>query len=113
MSNIKHIEWTNPAYENRLVLRLSNHVVERAEAHAVIKGVVYGVVQRENRGTYFTYRVGADGVARECNSGMGNWPLHYELLHDGETVILRSCNDSGEPPRRRPCSMCRARREAA
>lgn len=112
---IKHIDWTAPEYEDRLVLRFEgSNIIERAEWHTVIRGTVYAVVRKQSHGTYFkTYRVGPDGFARECNSGMGNRPLHYKLLHEGKTVILQSCNDSGEPPRRRPCTMCRAKHEAA
>ena len=112
---IKHISWTSAeSYEDRLVLRITTPAggkrIESAEATAIIKGVIYAVVRKEHHGAYFeTYRVGPDGVAKECNSGQGGWPRHYRLLHEGKAVILQSCNDDYG----NGCSLCRAKREAA
>lgn len=113
MTTIKHIDWARTAYEDQLLVRLRGGAVERAEWHTVLQGRVYAVVQRGTNvnGYFSTYIIGPDGTATDANSGMGNFPLHYEL--QGHNVLFRSCNDSGEPPRRRRCTMCQARSEAA
>lgn len=114
-----HIEWAEPAYEDRLVLSFEgSNVIKRADFHAVIRGKVYACVRIQathsfGTSTHFeTYKIGPDGFAKRATSDGGR-PMHYEVVHEGKTVILLNCNGYGEVPRRVPCSMCKAKREAA
>lgn len=101
MAEIRHIDWTRPEYEDRLILRFADSdIIERAEMHAAIRGVMYAVVRKQSTHsfgvhTHFeTYVIGKNGFASRI-TWMNDIPVHYEATTDSG-VILVHCNDYGD-----------------
>jgi len=117
---IDHVKWVESDYNDQLKFVTNDQlkfvtndrgIVERAELHTLIRGKLFAVVRRKSGFvTYFdTYRVFIDGTpARKAIGTSGSIPQHY-IERDGDEFDFVHCNDSGEVPRRTPCSHCKAR----
>lgn len=113
-SIVRNIEWIRPEdWDDRLILRVGNSVIERADGHVVIRGKIYAYVLNRTMhswGTdthHSTYVVGSDGVAKKAVS-TGGMMLHYKVVNG--SVILESCRSDVYAGRGRhgACSLCKA-----
>jgi len=106
----RNIEWIEDKFDDRLMLRTEDRVIHRADFHAVIQGVVFGIVRKRDGYSWSwfeTYRVDKDGIARKAASD-GGFYKHYSM--NGREVLLRPCNGT-DGLRGRPCTFCKTKRE--